>query len=256
MDNWIYRRKSCRKYQERAVDKAVLVQIQKTKETFQFPHHQQFDWAAVVITEGAAVQRTFNHLMSRYVSVYAPHYLLLSCAPQDNDAFLIGFLGEHLVKGLTEIGIGTCWVGHSMTKNDAVALGMPEHHEYKILIAFGYPESQEDLADQKHKRKSLEQLGYSGDPSDLWLYTALQLAPSAVNTQPWHLEHREGQYHYLMNKKHLLSGLLKGKNAIDLGIGFYHIYDAIKGRDLRMSWDFGKSTDKSPQSVLHFKFFE
>lgn len=256
MENWIYRRKSCRQYRQMPVDKAVLLEIQQAKEAFQFPHHQQFDWAAVVVTEGTEVHKTFKGLISRYVSVIAPHYLLLSCAPEANDAFLIGFLGEYMVKRLTELGVGTCWVGHSLAKPKAVELGMPEHHDYKILIAFGYPESETALASQEHKRKDLAQLGFGGDPSDLWLYTALQLAPSAVNTQPWHLEHRDGQYHYRLNKKHLLSGLLRDKNAIDLGIGFYHIYDAIKARDLRMSWDFGKASDKPPQSVLHFKFFE
>lgn len=256
MTTWMYQRKSCRSYQPIGVDQSVFAEIEQTKSRFQFPHHQAFDYSVVLVEEGALIQSTFTGLISRYVAVKAPHYLMLSCAPQQHDAFLIGFLGECFVRRLTELGLGTCWVGHHLDRDKALSLGMPDHHDYKIIIAFGYPDSEAALAEKKHKRKTLGQLGYGGDASDLWLYQALQLAPSAVNTQPWKLVHHDGQYHYLLSKNHLLSALLRDKNAIDMGIGFYHLYDAIKARGFRMSWDFGSLGKEGPSSVLHFKFFE
>lgn len=255
MEQWMQYRKSCRKFQDGPVSDVVLAHIEALKSEFQFPHHQQFSWQVTTLVDPKPVTDTYTGLISRYVSVRAPHYLMLSCVAQEKDSFLIGFLGECFIKHLTLLGIGTCWVGHHLKRDQALALGMPPEHTYKILIAFGMPQEPLDLV-VATKRKTLFEIGYPDDENEKWLYEALQSAPSAVNTQPWYLKHLEGRYHYYLNKKHLLSPVLKGMNAIDMGIGFYHLYDAIKGRGFRMSWDFDHLEESSGSKVLHFKYFE
>ncbi len=260
MEAWMIERKSCRRYLDQRVPEAIFEAIETQKENFQFPHHQQFDWGVTLIKEGAQVSSHFTGPISRYVCVKAPHYLLLSCAPQENDSFLIGFLGQCFVRMFTELGIATCWVGFPIKDELAHSLGVPTRHHYKVMIAFGHSEAQvhKPAIDKPsgHKRKTLSQIGYNGQEEDQWLYEALNVAPSAVNTQPWYLEHKQGSYHYYVTKKSLLSHLISKMNAIDMGIGFYHIYSTIKSNGYRMSWEFEVENSNIGRQLLHFKYFE
>jgi hypothetical protein len=260
MEIWMEKRQSTRSYKDSVVSDEVFKLIKNWKSTFEYPHHETFNWEATVIKDGSLIHKTFSGLINKYIRVIAPHYLVLSSGSSDNDnenendSFLIGFLGESFVKMMTESGIGTCWLGHSIPDQYAVDhLGMPQNHKYHILIAFGEPS---EVVMKAKKRKNKEVIISHLNSNDHWLVDALLSSPSAMNTQPWYLYYNEGCYHYMMKPSKILGLLLKEKMKIDMGIGFYHIYDAIKSKDYRFTWNFEKVKNEFGEQILKFKYFD
>ncbi|MCK8060656.1 MULTISPECIES: nitroreductase family protein [unclassified Fusibacter] len=254
MQIWMEKRQSTRQFKTESVANSVFDRIDDWKKNFEFPHHESIDWNAAVVKEGEIIHSTFTGLVSKYIRVTAPHYLMLSSEPNDKDSFLIGFLGESFVKLMTELGIGTCWVGHSLSDEFAKDdLGMPPNHRYHIIIAFGIPQT---LEIRKKIRKTKEETISDLKDGDRWLVDALRSSPSAVNSQPWYLYYDEGCYHYMMRRPKVLGLLLKDKTIIDMGIGFYHIYDVIKAKGYRLTWHFESNKNKYGEQILTFKYFE
>ena len=115
---------------------------------------------------------------------------------------------------MQSIGIGSCWVGLGSIKNG--------DSDFVILIAFG--KSEDIVRDvSQFKRKSLSQIS---DYADERLKPA-QLAPSAVNSQPWYFKHSYGGFDVYQVKQNILKRqFLKKWNPIDVGIALAHMYVA------------------------------
>jgi hypothetical protein len=88
------------------------------------------------------------------------------------------------------------------------------------LIAFGKSEEMtRDVSD--FKRKSLSEIS---DFEDEKLIPA-QLAPSAINSQPWYFKHTSDGFDVYQIKQNILKRqILKNWNPIDVGIALSHLY--------------------------------
>jgi hypothetical protein len=87
-------------------------------------------------------------------------------------------------------------------------------------MAFGKSENMtRDL--NRFKRKSLLEIS---DREDERLIPA-QLAPSAINSQPWYFRHTEEGFDVYQKKQNLIKRqVLKKWNPIDIGIALAHMY--------------------------------
>ncbi|MDO4467813.1 MAG: nitroreductase family protein [Bacillota bacterium] len=133
----------------------------------------------------------------------------------------IGYIGEQIDLWLAKKNIGSLWFG----------IGRPEekqegNQQFVIMMAIAkMPENSFRKDMFKAKRKSLEEI-WQGE--QLPLSNIIRFAPSACNTQPWKVEHREGILNIYRYKKPGKRGIMPLDkvtyyNRIDIGIFLYFL---------------------------------
>ena len=142
----------------------------------------------------------------------APYYLALYSEKKDNYLENIGFVFQQVSLYLQSIGIGSCWVGLGSVK--------VKNPDFVILMAFGKSDRMtRDLSD--FRRKKLSEIS---DFEDERLIPA-QLAPSAINSQPWYFRHADDGFDVFQVKQIIFKRpFLKKWNPIDVGIALSHLY--------------------------------
>lgn len=199
LENQIYNRKSCRNYSDEELDMAAI---------------HEFMGNVKPLVEG--IDYSYDILSSDEVKVRtgwsAPYYLALYSEKKDFYLENIGFIFQQLSLHLQSTGIGSCWVGMASPK--------VKGDDFVIVISFGKSDS---IAREKSsfKRKKLDEIS---DFADEKLIPA-QLAPSAINSQPWYFKHAEGGFDVYQQKQNILKRqVLKKWNPIDMGIALAHLY--------------------------------
>lgn len=142
----------------------------------------------------------------------APYYLALFSENKPLSGENLGFIFQQVSLFMQSIGIGSCWVGMaSLKENDS---------KFVIQIAFG--KSNDITRDiSSFKRKSLSEIS---DYDDEKLIPA-QLAPSAINSQPWYFKHTDEGFDVYQRKQNIFKRqVLKKWNPIDMGIALAHLY--------------------------------
>ena len=142
----------------------------------------------------------------------APYYLALFSENKDLALVNLGFVVQQVSLYMQSIGIGSCWVGMASLKaNDP---------EFVIAISFG---KSDRMTRQRSdfKRRKLSEIS---DVEDESLIPA-QLAPSAINSQPWYFKHTDEGFDVYQVKQNILKRqILKKWNPIDVGIALSHLY--------------------------------
>ena len=146
--------------------------------------------------------------------IEAPHYLLITSAPDEHYLENVGYLGEDLVMKLTEMELESCWITITNPAEMRSRLRIPADREPAALIAFGnattmLPSSRLDIkstSDINIKKRTgfvapklavdhavftdtwEESAGISALPINSSLYQAFIAAccaPSFLNLQPY-----------------------------------------------------------------------
>ncbi|MGX8693873.1 MAG: nitroreductase family protein [Methanobrevibacter sp.] len=199
--NQIYLRKSCRKYVDDTIDEGPIHEFM----TGACPLNENISYDYKILTKEEV------NLKTRWS---APYYLALYSEKKENYLENIGFVFQQAALFLQSIDIGSCWVGlASLKKKDP---------KFVIAIAFG---KSDDITRNisGFKRKSLAEIS---DFEDERLKPA-QLAPSAINSQPWFYRHSDDGFDVYQAKQNILKRqVLKKWNPIDMGISLAHMYVA------------------------------
>ena len=199
LESQIYVRKSCRKYLDDEIDMTPIKEfIPKAKVL-----NSDIDYSYKILTKDELSIRT------RWK---APYYLALYSEKKENYGVNLGFIFQQLSLYMQSIGIGNCWVGMANVKQ--------KDPNFVITISFG---KSDDLTRDisKFKRKSLSEIS---DMEDERLIPA-QLAPSAVNSQPWYFKHTDDGFDVFKAKHNIVKQKIIGKwNDIDMGIALSHLY--------------------------------
>lgn len=137
-----------------------------------------------------------------------------------------GILGEAFCLEATALGLGTCWVAGTY-KRKQLELPLRADETVLSIIALGVPDR---TPPESRKRKSLDRL-CKGDvrlwPEELRrVASAVQLAPSAINLQPWEME--------LTADRFIIDA--PERQQLDLGIALCHAELAM---DFPHTWHFG-----------------
>lgn len=134
--------------------------------------------------------KAFNSFKKSYGLFSGVHTVILMKGNK-NDKHLqekVGYYGEDIILDLTDMNIGSCWVGGSF---DKTAFQMYEDESMVCVITIGYVPNQ--TAKEKiirsvmsKKRKPIEKRIVSDTPLPEYIklgLEAVRLAPSAVNSQ-------------------------------------------------------------------------
>lgn len=157
-----------------------------------------------------------------------------------------GYFAEQFVIKCTELGLGTCFVGGTFSR-EHVNAKMEVFEKIPFVVSLGYPEVSKTTLIGKmtkslaHLRKRSIRDFYEGDDFEYqnalakfpWLSTALEAlkcAPSALNKQPVRLKME------IRESSPVIVAFSKGNNPVDLGIAKYNMAAAVKG-----TWDWGEN---------------
>ena len=142
----------------------------------------------------------------------ARNYIALVGKKADALAEKCGYYGEKIVLKATQLGLHSCWVALSYSKNKTAAV-VNEGEKLALVISLGYGET----SGVSHKVKRLEALCRVKGEMPAWFRSgleAVQLAPTALNQQRFRFE--------LQGDAVKAVALLAPYSKVDLGIVKYH----------------------------------
>jgi len=213
LENQIYVRKSCRNYSDDEIDMDPIHEfIGNVK-----PLIDGVIYRYEILTPDKLNIRT------RWS---APYYLALFSEKKEGYLENLGFVFQQASLFMQSIGIGSCWVGMASVKR--------KDDEFVIAISFGKSDKM-TREREDFKRRSLADIS---DYDDEKLIPA-QLAPSAINSQPWYFKHTDDGFDVYQVKQNILKRqVLKKWNPIDMGIALAHLYVSNQS-----SFEFYKKAD-------------
>lgn len=200
LEKQIFVRKSCRNYSDDEIDLNLIHDFMNSVKQL----NEGINYHYEILT--------LDEVNSR-LRFTAPYYLAIYTDKKENHIDM-GFIFQQLCLYLQSIGIGNCWVGLASPKKKS--------SDFVISIAFGKSDKMtRDLS--QFKRKGLSQIS---DVEDERLIPA-QLAPSAINLQPWYFKHSSDGFDVYQVKQNILKRqIVKKWNPIDVGIALAHMYVA------------------------------
>ncbi len=162
--------------------------------------------------------------------------------PYCEEAF--GYSFEKLVLYAWSLGIGTTWIGGTMKRERFEQAAQVKEGEMMPCVSpLGYPAKKRSLKEtamraglRADKRLDALQMFYSVDFSISMqmdekivqdALEAVQLAPSAVNKQPWRIVRRKNAFHFYV--KHSLRHEGMDIQKVDLGIAICHFMSVTNG---------------------------
>lgn len=201
LEEQIYLRKSCRKYLDEPVNLDLIDEFMSNVK----PLNEDIKYRYEFLKQ--------NEVSSK-MHFKAPYYLAIYSEIKENYMVNAGFIFQQLCLYLQSHGIGSCWLG----------LGSPKKKdsEFVILISFGKSDDMTRTLDE-FKRNNLSKISDEVDESLI----PAQLAPSAMNSQPWYFKHTVDGFDVYQVKQNIIKRqLLKRWNPIDMGIAISHMYIA------------------------------
>lgn len=168
-----------------------------------------------------------------FMPVKAPYYLIISAEHCENYLTNVGFMGQQFDLHMSQLGIGTCWVGMARPLS-----GISTHLPFVIAMAFGQPLASPYREVSEFRRKSLAQMSTG---SHLAL-ESVRIAPSATNSQPWFVDASHSPVRFYRERLGLIKAPLLGKaNQIDMGIAMCHW--AVSCAEFDIDWKFAVESD-------------
>ena len=215
----IIARRAVRTYTTEPVKDNVLDELRRFMATIK-PLHSSIKTSISILSREDYVRSYTTFMVPN-----AQHYIVIRSVKKEGYLENAGFIGEQIVLFLTEMDIGTCWVGCARPKNDEEAGKLP----YVITICFGRADNAPRRGSpDEAKRKLIHEIvmGKISHPSLLPLLEAGRLAPSGINLQP--VRYITESTNIFIYRTRPLFGIraLDEMQAIDVGVALANIFVA------------------------------
>ena len=256
----IRNRFSCRLYDPAPLDGQTTAEIERLlAESGGGPlgNHPRFALAAARPDDADALKGLGTYGMILGASAY------IIGAIEPADLFLedFGYQLEALVLKLTDLGLGSCWLGGTLTRSSfAERIGASDAEVVPAAIATGRI-GNETLARMNivrvvvgARRMAWNDLFFDGEFGRPLTQSAagdyaqplemVRLGPSASNKQPWRVIRTEDRrFHFYLRRtagkydpvRAAKTGL-QDNQRIDMGIAMFHFEQTAREADLRGSW--------------------
>ena len=253
----IMKRKSVRQYQDKSVSNDDMTVIKQAVESVK-GLYPEISIDIKIVEDGKKLHG--KGFVGGYGAVNAPHYIVVTSEKKDGYLENVGFALEQIVLKLTDMGIGSCWLGRLGNKEIAQIIKLKDGHEGIISLAFGYPQNPTDLELrllEERNRKKINQVvfgGYTKDMEDIFEFVLA--APSGINAQ-------KTEYYICGSTVHIYTGkhILKTMNNnyfIDAGIALSHLCLICAEKEYRIEVrkDDDPSDIKGKQYITSVKFID
>lgn len=161
-------------------------------------------------------KETFDKETKGFFKIKAPHYVMLYGSECDDSLFNVGYVGELIVLKLTEMNLGSCWLGGATSMQEEKGL------KFIIAIAFGKTNTPFRQLIAEAKRKTMDQIAEGTLEPYLDLLNTAKLAPSAMNGQPWYFKCHNQKIEIYKKKRLLEINQIERLQKIDIGIVTAH----------------------------------
>jgi nitroreductase len=183
-----------------------------------------------------------------------------------------GYAMESIILHVTEIGLGSCWLGGSFKRSSfGKKAGVLDTETIPAVASIGYKADKRTLTDGvirisagSVKRKNAGELFFSGGMNELKMnyydgygkaLEMVRLAPSASNKQPWRVVKEDGKniFHFYLERTTSYTMMIKlmryaDLQRIDMGIAMYHFEAASAESGLKGKWKIERPSDfKTPR---------
>ena len=228
--DYIYKRKSCRKYILEPFSSDDLKEIKNKLDSFE------------LLFKDAPISYRFVSETKGLFHVLAPHYLIFSGVGKEGEQENVGFVGQQLMLWLNSQNIGAVWLGASWdVSSDYSSSDI-------VVIAFGRSDGSIFRDVSEFRRRDIA--GISNIPKIIFIEAA-HLAPSGLNLQPWYFNKVDDKlliYREIIKPpKSLMYKLTK----VDIGIVLAHLYITSK----HFKKDFQFYTTDLNKYIKGYKYF-
>lgn len=162
----------------------------------------------------------------------------------------VGYFGEGIILEATSLGLGTCWMTGSFSRERIVArVNLPPGWKVIAVTPLGYEAKNRTLGDmalralfKSDSRKPFSQI-VSGLPRPRWpkglkeAIEAARWAPSVANTQPWHFRVDRDGVTLSADTGDVSFDSMK---RLSCGIAMLHFEVACSSSGIQGSWRFPK----------------
>lgn len=181
----------------------------------------------------------------------ANSYIIGIMDKNHNDAFGFGYVFEKIILFATDMGIQTCWLGGTFSKENFTQIaGLNENEFIPIISPLGYKKEKLRVFETAmratigaDKRKPWDELFFNKDMQPLHEVgefkiplEMVRLGPSASNKQPWRIIKDETTFHFYVsrNKGYGIAGYDLQRN--DIGIAKCHFDLTLKELGIKGRW--------------------
>ncbi|WDU82496.1 nitroreductase family protein [Caloramator sp. Dgby_cultured_2] len=105
----IFKRKSVRKYQEEPITVAELEEVYEL--ISRHPKLYNIDMELHLVENGSQFLDLLKGVIGSYGKIIAPHYLIATSEIKEGYLENVGYALEYIVLKMTEMGLGTCYIG-------------------------------------------------------------------------------------------------------------------------------------------------
>lgn len=163
----------------------------------------------------------------------ARYFVGVACEKSEFDLVTIGYAFEQLILYLTDLGLGTCWIGGTFNKtNFKTAMKFSDNEIFPIISPVGYESEKKHIIASLISRNSSQRFEFSklffkqnfetslteSEAGDYFeALENVRLAPSALNKQPWRVVKQGADFHFYIDQEHHFK-------YIDLGIALCHFH--------------------------------
>ena len=166
-----------------------------------------------------------------------------------------GYVFEKVILFLTDLGLGTCWIGGTFNRGEyAKAIKLEKNEVIPAISPFGYTTKNRSIRDRvirmtagSNKRKPWDELFFNDSFQEpLAMNEAgdykkpiemLRIGPSASNKQPWRIvkEKNKNNFHLFLKRTPGYDKMVSvvDLQRIDIGIGMSHF--ELTARELKLS---------------------
>jgi hypothetical protein len=200
-------------------------------------------------------------------------YLVGLCENEKYSLLEFAFTFHKLVIYLTELGLGTCWMGGTFSRNSFEReIQLAEGEFIPCITPSGYPQQKQRVFDKALRyvvkadnKKPWDQLFYDSsfaDPLEKANAAQLQiplemvrLGPSASNKQPWRIvlsENRQTCHFYIEHTPNYSKSLGYDMQILDIGIAMAQFELACAELEIMGTWKVADPGMELPNSVTEY----
>ncbi len=260
----IIRRCSVRTYGRRPISSSILKNIRSL-----LSREHKGPYGNTVRFRIAELKNMSSRELSDYGTygfIRGAEYYILGVVAKGNGCMEdFGYQTESIILYLTEMGLGTCWLGGTFKRSRmAEIMKLKENEMLPASIPFGFPAEKKRTLEKlirfgagSNKRKPWSELFFSSKGNKLKELKisseyavpleCVRLAPSASNKQPWRLavDNKRGSVDFYLRPTKgygMLEGSIGLQNA-DMGIAMYHFKYGAEKADIAGKWSFERSRE-------------